>query len=189
MLNSKRGLDVLTGLAGTDTFVFDSLILSAETDEVTDFVGGTDTIALETAILAGQMAAALDSAAFVGNAIGLAADATDRITYNSTTGDLFFDADGPGGALGERFAALTDAPLWSSTAVDILQGVGTKPTTGGPAQQGRPFSVLVGGARMRGTYPWHRARGQKPYWIVTPAPRLPVWVTCASVPLPRWNRA
>jgi serralysin len=48
-----------------------------------------------------------------------AADADDRIIYNSATGQLYFDADGAGGA-GVLFATLgTDLAL---TSADFIVG-------------------------------------------------------------------
>jgi Ca2+-binding RTX toxin-like protein len=40
----------------------------------------------------------------------VAADSNDRLIYNRTTGELFYDADAAGGAAKVRFAVLTGTP-------------------------------------------------------------------------------
>jgi len=53
VINGGAGIDTMTGGAGADIFVFDSTDLDttagAVTDEITDFVSGTDKIALTIA--------------------------------------------------------------------------------------------------------------------------------------------
>ena len=59
---------------------------------------GTDRIALDDAVFTGLGLGALNANAFV---IGTAAaDADDRIVYDSATGALSFDADGTGAGRG-----------------------------------------------------------------------------------------
>jgi Ca2+-binding RTX toxin-like protein len=90
-------------------FAFTGALGAGNVDTILDFVSGTDRIALADAIfttIGGP--GALDPNAFhIGNA---AADAEDRIVYNSTTGQLFYDADGTGGTAAVLFATLTGAP-------------------------------------------------------------------------------
>ena len=53
----------------------------------------------------------LDKDAFVsGDHVSKAKDAQDRIVYNETTGALYFDKDGKGGAKAIKFAVLDGAP-------------------------------------------------------------------------------
>jgi serralysin len=73
-------------------------------------------ILLDDAVFTGLSLGALDAGAFrTGTA---AADADDRIIYNSTTGALLFDADGVGGVAAVQFATLTGAP--ALTAADFV---------------------------------------------------------------------
>ena len=91
------GNDTLVGGDGSDRYVFDSALSAAtNVDRLSDFSVADDTVALDGAVFDALPAGALASAAFF---IGSAAhDADDRLIYNATTGALFYDADGNGGA-------------------------------------------------------------------------------------------
>jgi Ca2+-binding RTX toxin-like protein len=106
VLNGGVGNDTLTGDAGADTFAFTTALNAAtNVDTITDFSVAADTIRLENSVFTGLAAGVLAANAFhVGAA---AADAFDRIVYNSTTGALSFDADGTGGTAAIQFAHLT----------------------------------------------------------------------------------
>jgi len=99
-LNGGAGSDRLTGGAGADVFVFNTtLSSSANLDVVTDFVSGTDHIYLAKSVMAalGQTGATLSADAFWSGAGAIRGhDSTDRIIYNTTTGALYYDADGSG---------------------------------------------------------------------------------------------
>ena len=108
-LAGGAGKDILNGGPGDDVFLFNaSLSAISNLDTVTDFVKGADLIMLDTRIFQ-----ALDAGAGFGEsqfraAPGAirAADASDRIIYNTTTGTLFYDADGAGGVDAVKFAVL-----------------------------------------------------------------------------------
>jgi Ca2+-binding RTX toxin-like protein len=109
IIDGKGGSDTLSGLAGKDFFVFSSALGAGNIDTITDFNVADDTIRLENAIFTALTATgALAAAAFQANITGLAADATDRIVYDTDTGKLFYDADGDkaGGVDGVHFATL-----------------------------------------------------------------------------------
>jgi cysteinyl-tRNA synthetase len=96
VLTGLGGHDKLTGGGGADSFVFKDFG-SKTTDTITDFQHGTDHIVLDHSVFthAGPVGE-LNSGAFV---VGTKAhDATDRVIYNSKSGDLSYDADGNGGA-------------------------------------------------------------------------------------------
>ena len=90
------GNDTLTGGAGADFFVFHSAPNAAtNVDAITDFSVPNDTISLENSIFTTIGAVGtLAAAAFVRNTTGLAQDASDRIIYESDTGNLFYDSNG-----------------------------------------------------------------------------------------------
>jgi Ca2+-binding RTX toxin-like protein len=109
VFNGGLGSDVLTGGGGADAFVFNAALSAAGVDRITDFSAADDTIRLENAIfIALTTTGVLSAAAF---AIGTAAgDANDRVIYDSTSGALYYDADGAG-AIGQvQFASLVSHP-------------------------------------------------------------------------------
>jgi Ca2+-binding RTX toxin-like protein len=105
VLNGGFGNDILRGLGGSDPFFFSTALNATHNvDRIDDFSVPADTIRLENNIFTGLAAGVLAANAFhIGAA---AADASDRIVYNSTTGALSFDADGNGGTAAIQFAQL-----------------------------------------------------------------------------------
>ncbi|MFM8660987.1 MAG: M10 family metallopeptidase C-terminal domain-containing protein, partial [Cyanobium sp.] len=107
-LNGGAGNDTLIGGAGADRFRF-ATTLNATTnlDVISDFsIAQLDRIELENDVFTaltttGTLAA---SAFFIGAA---ATTATQRILYNSGTGNLLYDSDGTGAAGSIAFATLT----------------------------------------------------------------------------------
>ncbi|PTM95228.1 M10 family metallopeptidase [Mycoplana dimorpha] len=111
-IDGGRGKDVLTGGAGADTFVFDTpLGAGTNIDRISDFAAGVDKIELDPAIFSALgVAGPLSDAAFRMNSSGLAADASDRIIYETDRGALFYDANGNASGGRTQFASL-DAGL------------------------------------------------------------------------------
>jgi Ca2+-binding RTX toxin-like protein len=103
------GSDTLTGGEGSDCFVFSTAASrSTNMDTITDFVSGTDYIQLSKAIFTGLgNAGSLTTDQFwSGGGVVAAHDATDRIIYNTTSGALYYDADGNGGGAAVVLATL-----------------------------------------------------------------------------------
>jgi Ca2+-binding RTX toxin-like protein len=118
-LDGGLGADTLQGGPGADTYVFSSALGGGNIDAIVNFNVADDTIQLNSAIFTGLAAGALDASAFVvGSA---AADADDRIIYDSATGALYFDADGAGGVGQIQFATLA-AGLALTSADFIVAG-------------------------------------------------------------------
>ncbi len=109
VINGYAGNDTLTGGNGADTYVFaTALNASTNVDRITDFKPVDDTMQLENAIFAALTATGtLAASAFRANATGLAGDATDRIIYETDTGNVFYDVDGTGAGAAVLFAKLT----------------------------------------------------------------------------------
>lgn len=107
-LNGGLDADVLSGGSGKDSFVFATLLSSANIDTLTDFVAVDDTIRLENGIFTKITSTGVISGTeFVANTSGLAADRFDRIVYETDTGRLLYDADGSGSGAAVQFAKLT----------------------------------------------------------------------------------
>lgn len=103
-LHGGFGNDVLTGGTAADKFVFESAGV-ANADRITDFAIGIDKIVLDRAAF---KAIAADGALSAGSfrAGYSAQDADDRIVYLRSTGQLFYDSDGAGGAAKVLFATV-----------------------------------------------------------------------------------
>ena len=116
-LYGRGGNDTLTGGVGADWFVFDTTPnATSNKDTITDFVSGTDKLYFDRAIFSGAAVGNLNSDAYwSGAGVTAAHDATDRFIYNSTTGALYYDADGTGAT-----AAVQVALLGSTTHPTLL---------------------------------------------------------------------
>jgi Ca2+-binding RTX toxin-like protein len=105
-IDGGLGSDRLIGGSGADSFVFKTALGPSNVDRIEDFSVVDDTIRLDDAVFTGLSVGALSGAAFVRNTSGNAADASDRIIYETDTGKLFYDRDGTGSAAKVLFAQL-----------------------------------------------------------------------------------
>jgi uncharacterized protein len=103
-----RGNDTLTGNAGSDTFVLRNTF--ADRDFITDFVSGTDIIEVNSGLFDGGLTGGVLAADqfLSGAGITAATTAEQRFIYDSTTGNLRFDADGNGAGASVIIAGLAD---------------------------------------------------------------------------------
>ena len=110
--------DTLTGNGGNDNFNFGWNLANAGVDTITDFDGTIDLIHIASWWGGGFVADVLVAGQFrAGADITTANTTTQRVIYNTTTGDLYFDADGAGGVAAVKFAILSN--LASLTFDDI----------------------------------------------------------------------
>ena len=125
-LKGGAGNDALYGGPGTasDKFVFDfAPSASVNVDYIIDFVASEDKIQFSRAIFKGFSASgSLSSSAYVEGAGKTAADSLlQRVIYNTTTGDLFYDADGSGTkAVAVKVAVVGTKADLSSADVEII---------------------------------------------------------------------
>ncbi len=115
-INGKLGSDTLTGGKGKDTFVFDTALGKSNVDKITDFSVSDDTIALSVSVFKALKIGELSADAFTRGK--MATDRSDRIIYNASTGALYYDPDGAGGAAHTQIATLSKN--LSLTAADFL---------------------------------------------------------------------
>ncbi|MGZ5195403.1 MAG: calcium-binding protein, partial [Ramlibacter sp.] len=126
VLMGRLGNDVLTGGAGADAFVFNTTpSASSNRDTITDFASGTDTLQFSKAIFIalGSSAGALAPEQFWSGAGVVAGhDADDRIVYDTTTGIVYYDADGNGSGTAVAVALLGTSvhPGLASTDIFII---------------------------------------------------------------------
>jgi len=93
-----------TDTDGNDVFMFNTATAN-NVDTILDFVTGTDKIQLSKSVFTslgatGSLSANLFSSAKTAN------DSDDRISYNSTTDALYYDADGSGSGAAVQIAIL-----------------------------------------------------------------------------------
>jgi hypothetical protein len=101
ILIGGAGNDKLTGGAGNDIFYINSALnATTNLDTITDYSVVDDTIRLENGIMTGLglTTGLLTVGAFHSGTVNAATQTHDRIIYNTSTGGLFYDADGSGAA-------------------------------------------------------------------------------------------
>ncbi len=119
LLRGDAGNDILSGENGNDVFFFD-LAGAGDADQITDFASGQDTIRLD---MGGDFAGLTQTGTLAASAFrrGTAAgDADDRIIYDETTGNLWYDADGDGAQAAELFATLAPNTVLAASDFDVV---------------------------------------------------------------------
>jgi Ca2+-binding RTX toxin-like protein len=114
--------DTMFGGLGNDQFIFDSALGATNVDRVLDFskvAGNTDTFVLDRAVFTTVSAGTVLTAAEFRSGAGVttANAAGQRILFNTTNGDLFFDPDGTGAAAPVRFATAASVPAVGAAPV------------------------------------------------------------------------
>lgn len=100
-LNGGDGHDTLSGGAGNDQFRFSaafgqSNFITESSDTITDFTHAADKIMLNSLTFSNLGFGPVANAAFKVISGGGVVDGSDRLLYNQTTGQLFYDRDGNG---------------------------------------------------------------------------------------------
>jgi len=117
------GADTLWGGAGNDAFIFREMG-TANADRIGDFTPGGDKLQLDdsafTAIGALGNFAAGDARFFAAAGASSGHDVTDRVIYNTSTGALYYDADGSGSGAAQQIATLTTIPALAATDIAVI---------------------------------------------------------------------
>jgi len=101
------GINTLTGGGGKDSFVFAAAPMAGTMDIVRDFSSTDDTFKFKQSVftsIGGKGKLAADALRFGSKA----ADAEDRIIYQKSTGNLYYDPDGTGAEAQVQIAKLSN---------------------------------------------------------------------------------
>ena len=114
------GNDIMTGGSGSDRFYFVSLAQGSNT--VTDFASGSDSLWFNSgqfgSYTSGQSPSLYQGTGTTDQIYG--AQTTGGFAYNTTTGGLYFDADGSGGSFSATLVAtLSGAPTLAASDLYI----------------------------------------------------------------------
>ncbi|MFM5981867.1 MAG: hypothetical protein ACKO9I_15125 [Sphaerospermopsis kisseleviana] len=113
-----EGNDTLTGGVGMDAFRFTGL--NGGIDTITDFKSGTDQIQIDSNGFTGLAIGQLSAEAFTSGAgVTSATSSTHRFIFNTTNGDLFFDADGDGAEASVKIATLSNSASLSHSDIFV----------------------------------------------------------------------
>ena len=131
VLDGRAGNDTLIGSAGADSFLFTVAPGASNADQINGFASGADKIHLDgnamTAIGPSGTFAAGDARFYAAAGANVGHDADDRVVYNVTTGQLWYDADGSGGGAAQLIATLQGAPTLAATDIAVDNGSSAPP--------------------------------------------------------------
>jgi Ca2+-binding RTX toxin-like protein len=123
-LEGGVGQDSLNGGAGLDSFVFRQAPPAGGVDFITDFTSGSDRLLFDnaafTALGADGAFTAGDGRFLAGPGRSSAADANDRLMYDTTSGTLWYDADGSGVGSSQQIATLVGHPALAPTDISVI---------------------------------------------------------------------
>src|ERR1051325_7904287 len=145
-IEGGAGNDFLDGSGDQDSIVFREFG-AANADTVSGFASDWDNIQLDaaafTAIGTSGRFAANDVRFYAAPGATGGHDADDRIIYNTTTGQLFYDADGNGPGAAQLIATLDGARPLIATDINVF-GTPTPPPPPGPINGTARNDSLVG---------------------------------------------
>jgi Ca2+-binding RTX toxin-like protein len=125
-LVGRSGNDSLTGGAGMDHFVFLDPPPFGGVDRITDFVRRSDELLFENAAFTalGASGAMADGDGRFRRVTDIntktGQDSTDRLVYNSSTGSLYYDADGSGSGGSVLVATFAGNPTLSASDFTVI---------------------------------------------------------------------
>ena len=136
-LDGGAGTDLLQGRGGADIFAFTTALGGDNVDTIVDFTSGSDKIGLDEEVFAGVNSGNLASVFVNGTA---AQDADDRLIYDTSTNQLYYDADGNGAGAKVLFASFQ-----GSVALTANDFVMLSPPTGAVITGTPNDDELIGG--------------------------------------------
>jgi Ca2+-binding RTX toxin-like protein len=123
-ISGRGGNDFLEGGAGNDSFVFDVAPSDSNADTVAAFVSGADRLELDDAAHAniGSRGRFMvnDDRFFAGDGATSGQDAEDRVVYDTSTGNLYYDADGSGSDGSQLIATFQGNPAIAATDIVVI---------------------------------------------------------------------
>ena len=149
-LEGGAGVDTLWGGTGADSFIFRETG-TANADRLGDFASGTDKIVLDGSVMSALGASgnfAAGDTRFAANSSGSAQDAGDRIIFNTTTQQLFYDADGNGGGAAVLIATVQSGATIAASDIVVENGSGG---SGGGGSGGQTINGTAGNDSLVGT--------------------------------------
>jgi serralysin len=122
IIKGYGGKDVLSGGAGQDVFVFNSkLNATTNVDAVTDYNVAADTVQLDNVVFTALTTLGTLAASAFKNMDAAPIDASDRIIYKQSTGNLYYDADGSGtGFAAIKFATITNNAILTNADFVVI---------------------------------------------------------------------
>lgn len=120
-LTGGTGVDLLVGGAGNDVFVFNAAIRASNADVIDGFSTGLDDLRFNNAIFTKiGKDGAMSANAFAAGNFTSGQDTSDRLIYNTSTGQLFYDADGSKAGGSVLVATLADAPTLLAADIQVI---------------------------------------------------------------------
>ena len=120
----REGNDTLTGGGGADSFEFVTAMGPNNVDRITDFVSGVAKIRLDDAVHAGIGAtgnfASSDARFAAGAGFTSGQDASDRVIYDTSSGNLYYDSNGSAAGGSQLIATLEGAPGVVATDFGVI---------------------------------------------------------------------
>jgi Ca2+-binding RTX toxin-like protein len=124
-LDGGAGRDTLDGSGGEVDYIFSVAPGEANADTILTFFASEGVLVFDGNAHAGIGASgefAEDDARFWSSAAGTAHDADDRVLYNTSNGELRYDADGSGAGAAQLVATLQGAPSLAATDIEVING-------------------------------------------------------------------
>src|SRR3954463_1859416 len=152
-LNGAGGMDTLWGGNGNDSFLFTVAPSGGNAALGQDFVSGADEIRLDARVMPtlGQSGdfVSTDARFYSGAGVNAGHDADDRVIYNTSTGQLWYDADGSGASQAQLIATFVNPNTgqpYTLLASDIAVDNGSSPVPGTMVNGTAGDDSLTGGA-------------------------------------------